>query len=291
MTPQSLLLSFSLCTAFAALAIPQSASAALVANYNFDSVALGSTPPTTFPGVDPLPQSQLYAIGGFPDSGTVTGTVTVQNVGSLSHAAVMTTNQGGTGAQYLDTQFLVPATYASISFDLNVIDVPASGLPQVAGGAADGQAFAMQLFGLDSQRIFRFAVAPTGETTGNFDIRLPGPSGNLIPFATYTEGETYHLEFRNDFLTNLTDVYLNNSLVATSPLVAPATGISELFIFQNGVEGVRNSVALDNIVISTDRPAPVPDGGSTLLLLGAGLLGISVCQIRKNAPTVPSQRS
>jgi hypothetical protein len=278
------LLSALFSTSFIALAFHTSANAAIVANYNFDSVAIGATPPTTAPGVDALPQSQLYSIGGFPDTPPFTGTVTVQDVGSLSHAAVMTTTQGGIGAQYLDTQFLVATNYASISFDINVIDVPTSGVPQAGGGAPNGQAFAMNLFGLDSQRVFRFAVAPTNATGGSFGIRLPGAAGDLFDFATYTEGTAYHLEFQNDFLAGTTSIYLNNSFVGSSPTVLPATGISELFMFQNGVEGQTNSVALDNIVISTDRrTAAVPEGGSTVALFGIGLLGLGLMKLRKNS--------
>ena len=270
-----------LCTGFLALASLPS-NAAIVANYNFDSVAIGATPPTTAPGTDPLPQSQLYAIGGYA---AIPGTVTVQDVGGMSHAAVMTVNHAATGAQYLDTQFLVATTYASISFDINIIDVPTSGIDQAGVGAPNGQAFAMNLFGLDNQRVFRFAVAPTSATGGSFGVRLPGAAGDLFDFAAYTEGTTYHLEFQNDFAAGTTSIFLNNNFVASSPTVIPATGISELFMFQNGVEGQTNSVALDNIVISTDRrAAAVPDSGSTIALFGFGLLGLGlVNRLKKSA--------
>jgi hypothetical protein len=274
-------LSTVLCAGLFTLATPILSEATIVANYNFDAVAIGATPPTTFPGVDSLPQSQLYAIGGFPDAPPYSGSVTVQNVDTMSHAVVMTTTQGGTGAQYLDTQFLVATDYASISFDINIIDVPSSGIPQSAGGAPNGQAFAMNLFGLDSQRVFRFAVSPTGDTAGNFGVRLPGGAGDLFTFATYTEGTTYHLEFQNDFTAGTTSIFVNNIFVGSSPTVLPATGISELFMFQNGVEGQTNSVALDNIVISTDRAAAVPDGGSTMAMLGLGMLGLGFLKSRK----------
>src|SRR5271154_4194137 len=75
------------------------ACADTVTDYNFDSLTLGQTLPTTYPGVDPLPQHTVYAVGGFPDAGGphdegpellqgdpgLTGSVTVQNVGTMSH--------------------------------------------------------------------------------------------------------------------------------------------------------------------------------------------------------------
>src|SRR4051812_5918382 len=113
-----------------ALVLAPVSNGADIADYNFNSSAIGSTPVTTAPGTDALPQSNLYAIGGFPDSGPFTGTATVQNVGGMSKAVQLTTTQGGTGALYLDTQFLVATNLVSLSFDINILDVPTTGLPQ-----------------------------------------------------------------------------------------------------------------------------------------------------------------
>jgi hypothetical protein len=243
------------------------AAAQQITNFNFDSVPLGNTPPTTAPLVDTYPQQNVYAIDGFPDTGPYAGTVTVQDVGGMNHAAVMTTTQGGTGSQYMDTQFLAAAPFFDISFDLNVLDVPTNGLPQNTGplgGAPDGQAFVLQAFGLDTQRVFRFAASPTSATGGNFGFRLPEASGDLTTFGTYIEGQTYHLEFQIDFTTGTADILVDNALALNdAPLVNPGAGFSELFIFQNGVEGLTNSVAIDNIV-TTAVPEPATWFGAAM---------------------------
>jgi hypothetical protein len=252
------------------------ASAAQVANFNFDGDPLGAPVPTTFPGVDTLPQDTVYAVGGFPDVGPLTGTVTVQNVPGMNHAAVMNTNQGGTGALYIDTQMLVPAASFTFSFDINVLGIATAGFPQAGVGALNGQAFAIQLFGLDSLRILRFAVSPTSDTTGNFGYRLPGAAGDLVTFGSYTEGETHHIDFAGNFNTGLMNVYLDGSLAAANAaLVSPGTGISEIFMFQNGIEGQTNSIALDNITLS------VPDSGSTVALFGIAFAGLAVVAQRQ----------
>ena len=65
----------------------------VISNYNFDSQNIGD------------PAADGVSTGGFPDSPPYTGTVTVQNVGTMTKAAQMITTQGGTGAQYVDTSF------------------------------------------------------------------------------------------------------------------------------------------------------------------------------------------
>ena len=243
----------------------------LITNFDFIGVPLGSTPPTTFPGVDPIPQRTLYAIGDFPDLGNYAGTVLVQNAltvgGQPARGAVMTTTQGGTGSQYLDTQFLVTSQLALIQFDLNVMQMPTSGLPQPVPGAPNGQAFAVNVFGLDSQRLFRFAVTPTSATGGDFGIRIPGaPGGDILPFGSFTLGETHHLQFLINFVAGTVSVYLDGQFETTQGLLNPGTGLSEIFIFQNGVEGVTNQVAIGNIVTL------VPEPGTVALLLTGGAL-------------------
>ena len=264
----------------AILAIPfigtKASASTIVTDYNFDSVALGQNVPTTYPGVAPLPQQTVYAIGGYPNDGDqllqgdpgLTGSVTVQNVGTMSHAALMTTTQAGTGALWMDTALLAPARIFDLSFDIDVVTAPTSGLAQSAGGAPNGQAFAINVFGLDSQRLFRFAASPTSATGGNFGLRLPGASGDLLTFGNYTDGDTYHVDMTADFSTDTMNVSLNGVQVVTNAdLVNPGHGVSEIFMFQNGVDGVANSVALDNI----QSEVSVPDQPATwaILLLGA----------------------
>ncbi len=101
LTVTSLLLA-TVCLVFVGIA--QKSSAQLVADYNFDSLTVGSAIPTTNPNVDTYPQQTVYAVGGYPndldvsDSNPLTGSVTVQNVGTMSKAALMSTTQAGTGA-------------------------------------------------------------------------------------------------------------------------------------------------------------------------------------------------
>ncbi len=252
----------------------------IIANYNFDSVPLGSPVPTTAPGVDPYPQQTVYSVGGFPDTGPLTGTVTVQDVGSLFHAALMSTSQGGTGALFMDTQMLVPGTMFSFRFDIDVITTPITGLPQAVNGAPNGQAFAIQMFGLDSTRFLRLAVVPTGATGGSFSYRLPGAGGDLVAFGSYLNGETHHIDVFADQSTGLMSIVLDNVAVATNvPLVAPTSGLSEVFFFQNGVEGVNNQIALDNIQF-----AAVPEPSTVLAGVSAlGGLGWSLRRRRRRA--------
>jgi hypothetical protein len=246
----------------------QKSSAQLVADYNFDSLTVGSALPTTAPGVDSYPQHTVYAVGGFPDSGPLTGSATVQDVGTMSKAALMSTTQGGTGALYIDTQMLFAGPTLSLSFDIDVVTTPTTGLPQGGVGAPNGQAFAIQVFGLDSQRILRFAASPTSATGGDFGYRLPGLSGDLVSFGSYTHGETHHVDINADFGTSLMNISLDGIQVVTgAALVNPGTGVSEVFMFQNGVEGVANQVALDNIVVTVPEPA-------TMTLVGASLMGL-----------------
>lgn len=242
-----------------------------VTDYNFDGDTLGAPPPQTIPSVDSTPQGTIYALGGFPDVGPFTGTTIISDVGSLNKAALMTTTQGGTGANYMDTQFNFPTSRAVLDFDLNVVDVPTSGLPQTTATAAGGQAFVLQAFGqgpVTVDRVFRFVVTPTSETGGAFAMRN-NTDGDVVVLGTYVEGETHHVQIHADFATQTLDVYLNNVLALNNhPFISQTNSLLEYFIFQNGIEGQTNSVAIDNIVTYVPEPASLG-----LLGLGAMLIG------------------
>jgi hypothetical protein len=244
----------------------------LVTDFTFDDQSIGSTPTTTTPGVDPQPQQHVYAIDGFPDTGPYSGSVTVNNAGTMSKAAVMTTTQGGTGSQYMDTQFLTNGPQITVDFDLDVIDVPTTGLPQSATSIPNGQAFVIQAFaesGGGNDRVWRFAASPTSATGGIFGMR-DNSGGDIIPFATYNEGDTHHFKIVSDYSTDTVNVFMDgNPEVVGAPFVnAGATGMDELFIFQNDVEGQTNSVAIDNIVTAVPEPASIS-------MLGLGALALA----------------
>ncbi|HZL44305.1 MAG TPA: hypothetical protein VFD66_13620 [Verrucomicrobiae bacterium] len=237
-------------------------SGQVITDFNFDSLTLGSALPTTASSVDSYPQHTVYSVGGNPNdldpsiSNPLTGTATVQNVGGLSKAAVMSTTQAGTGALYIDTQMLFTTPTMDLSFDIDVVTTPTTGLAQGGVGAPNGQAFAIQVFGLDAQRLLRFAVSPTSGTGGDFGYRLPGGSGDLVSFGSYIDGETHHVDIQADFGTSTMDIYLDGIQVVTgAALVSPGTGVSEVFMFQNGVDGQLNQVALDNIIVSVPEPS------------------------------------
>lgn len=275
--------SFALCLSLLGWSAPAAAlpyGANVITDFNFDGDPLGAPLPTTFPGVAPTPQHTVYAVGGFPDSGPLTGTVTVQNVGSLNHAALMTTTQGGIGALYVDTQFSTVSDRVLVSFDIHIVDVPTTGLPQAGTTAPGGQAFVIQAFGNGpnaQNRVFRFVATPTSATGGTFGMRN-NTDGELVTLGSYSEGTTYHVEIEANFINQTVDVALDNALVLDDlPFVSFTTNLFELFVFQNGVEGQTNSVAFDNLVT-----AEVPEPAALALLMG-GLAGLGLSRRRRRA--------
>jgi hypothetical protein len=254
-----------------------------VTDYNFDSTPNGSTPPTAAPGANP--QHDVYSIGGYPDSGTLTGGVTVQDASTMSHAAVMNTTQGGTGSLFIDTQFNTTGNKISTSFDVAILAMPTTGLPQDAAHAPNGQGFVVQAFGngpLAQNRVFRFVATPTGATGGSFGLRN-NTDGDIIVIGSYELGQTYHIQIDADFLSQTIDAYIDDSLAANDlAFVDPTTNIYEDFIFQNGVEGETNTAAIDNLVTYDNITAfgSVPEP-ITLALMGAGLGGIAMGRRRK----------
>lgn len=258
-----------------------SAQYQLIGDYNFNAVPTGNPIPTTTPGVDPLPQQNVYSVDGFPDVGPVTGTGLVQNYsfagpfgGTMSNAAVLTTSQAGTGALFMDTQMLVPGADFLFRFDLAIITSPATGLPQAVAGAPNGQAFAINIFGLDATRFLRIAAAPDGSGNGGtFGYRLPGAAGDLMTFGTYLNGEIHYMEIIAHQVTGTMSVVLDGVEVVTDvPLVGLTSGLSEVFFFQNGVDGVTNQIALDNIQFAAiPEPATVLAGAGALVCLGWSL--------------------
>jgi hypothetical protein len=249
-----------------------------VTDFNFDGLPIGSTPPTTYPAQDPQPQHKVWAIGGFPDTGPVTGTVTVQNAGGLSNAAQMSTNQAGTGALWVDTAFSTSGSKMGVAFDLVIVDAPTPGaIPQ------NGQAFVMQAFG-EGARVFRFAATPTGATGGEFGLRN-NTDGALIPIGSYDEGTAYHVELQLDFATQMLDALLDGVLVADDLAFVDAgrTALQELFIFQNGVDGQTNTVAFDNLVTYDNVSAFSVPEPTSIALLGAGLAGLGWVRRRRRS--------
>lgn len=271
------------CIAVFITALMLSATSSLLAvqvtDFNFDNLNIGDSLPMTYPAVDSFPQHIVYSTGGFQDDPIYTATNAVGNAGTMTKAAVMTTAQSGIGSNFVDTQFLQNATNETVSFDLDVITTPTTGLPQGDVHAPNGQAWVLQAFlasGGGSNRAFRFVVAPTTATGGVFGLR-DNAGGDIIPIFSYTNGDTHHIEIDADVVNGLVDAFVDNSQVANDlPFVnAPGNpdGLDELFIFQNGVEGVTNQVAFDNLVTTA-----VPEPASLVLLAFGSLALIAKCR-------------
>lgn len=265
-------------------------------NIDFSGDTIGSAPNTTFPSA-PSPVTQPYAIGGYSQNTPPAniygdtpptaddGTVTVQNVDTLSKAAVLAANPNNnqTGAIWLDTQYLVTANTMSLSFDINVVNSTASinadpsfqfNLNGDAGNKV-GLLFDVNQFTADGS-IFGFGAAPTSATGGSFGFR----NANGTDFNTvfdYTNGITYHVEIDADFNSQTISAAINNTSVLSGyGMRAGKTSnlLTESFFFINGqptTSGVGNSVALDNIVGAAPVPLPSALGSGLALLATLGL--------------------
>ena len=259
---------------------PSQSQAGVFLDLNFDGLQNGEPIPTTTPSVDPIPIHRAYSTNGFTNSGIYSGTNNVaSNVGNLLNAVLMSTNQGGTGANFIDTQFLVPGSLVSLDFDIHIVaqSFDEVAYPQATANFSSGQLFAINAFALDTNRVFRFAVTPTSDQEGFFALRDERlGTGELNAFFSYTVGTDYHVSILANYLTNTVNASVTSSggtgSISDIPFVTSQPingGMSEFFIFQNNIEGLLNQIALDNIVGATLAPVPEP---SSLAIFAIGSL-------------------
>ncbi|HEX7329645.1 MAG TPA: PEP-CTERM sorting domain-containing protein [Casimicrobiaceae bacterium] len=244
-------------------------------NITFNGDTQGAAPSTTstvtYPIVKPI------AIGGYTATTSdspptaASGTILVQDIGGMNHAAVMTTNatDAELGALWLDTGFSVTSQTMFLSFDVDVIDAPtdATSQPKTLGAGTAGIFLGMNTY-TSAGWAARFAIAPTSATGGVFAIRTPDNTG-LQSFFNYTEGTTYHVSLLSDYGTGMVRTWVDNVDLGSLPFwTAGAANVStsEFFFHLNGQQDHVNVLALDNIVGST---SVVPEPASlTLLLIG-----------------------
>lgn len=257
---------------------PPPSEAGIFLELNFENDVVGNPIPTSFPDRDPIPIHRAYATGGFPDSRDYQGSTTVvSSIGGMSNAALMSTDQAGIGANYIDTLFNVRGDVITLDFDLHIAKQSEETYPQNGIGSEHGQMFVVQAFGLTGTRIFRFVVAPDGTNDGgSFGLRDTSAMGNVDVFAQYEVGKDYHVSIAANYLTSTVNasVSFDNTIIGeifNQPFVAPQGpngGMSEFFIFQNNnIDGNLNEVALDNIVGTVATPEP-----SSLAIFGIGSL-------------------
>lgn len=233
------------------------ASAEVIVNVNFNGDILGAPPATSIPVGNVV--SQPYAIGGF---GIPAGSVLVGNAPGLTKAAILTTNagNGALGAQYLDvTGFSLPAQQLALSFDVNILSAPADATaqPKILNGGTAGILLGMNVHTSNSWA-FRFVAAPTGPNGGVFAFRNEANT-ELIPFFSYVEGTTYHIDILADYSTGKLDAFVDGvqllSGFAFWSSGAANVSTNEIFFHLNGEPGYSNVVAIDNI-FATQAPEP-----------------------------------
>jgi len=262
---------FVLCCAFAGM--PGQSQAGVFLDMNFNNEVLGEPIQTTSPLTE-SPELHAYSTGGFPDVGAYNGTNTVVNDGNFSNAVRMFTNQGATGANFIDTQFaVISADIVTLDFDLRIVDQSNVVYPQATAHAPLGQLFAINAYAWNTpSRVFRFIAAPTSETSGIFGMR-DNAGGDIIEIGAYTVGTDYHVSIFANYLTGTVDASVSGVGTRTGLSFVdswPGTyGMSEFFIFQNNVAGERNEILLDNIVGATAAVVPEP---SSLAIFALGSL-------------------
>lgn len=249
---------------------------------NFNGDLTGAAPgtgassnPISIPGAiggydsDPLPLSDP----GYKSPPTAScGTILVNDAGSLTKAAVMTTNptNGELGALWIDTGFSQTSQNIKLSFDLCVLAAPTTATAQVK--TLNGTGSAGILFGINTfatAQGARFAVAPTSATGGVFSIRSADNS-DLQSFFDYVEGSTYHVDLFSDYGTGLVSTYVDGNYTGAFAFASGgAAGVTtqEFFMHLNGESGFANQVAIDNIVASVPEP-------SSLALFGIGAVAL-----------------
>jgi hypothetical protein len=160
----------------------------------------------------------------------------------------------------------------TLSFDVRVIDAPASATAQVKtldGGPGTAGIFLGMNTSTNNGWAARFAIAPTGVGGGVFAIRSPDNS-DLQSFFTYTEGSTYNVKLVSDYSMGTVSTYVDDAFQSVLPfwsIGAAGVETQEFFFHLNGELGNANSVAIDNIVAAVPEPT-----GIALLGLGAGAL-------------------
>lgn len=265
-----------------AVGFPDRSEAGIFLDMNFNSETLGSPIMTTAPATE-NPELHAYSTGGFPALG-YNGSNKVVNEG-FNHAVRMFTNQAGTGANFIDTQFaVVSADIVTLDFDIRIAAQSNGLYPQDAAHAPNGQMFAINAFAWNTpNRVFRFAAAPTSGSTGIFGMR-DNAGGDLITLGQYNVGDDYHVSIVANYLTGTVDAsvseLISGNLVGSLNGLQfvdgwPGTfGMSEFFIFQNnvgspeGAPSADNIVLLDNLVGATlDAPVPEP---SSLAIFAIG---------------------
>ncbi|MEO6996023.1 MAG: VPDSG-CTERM sorting domain-containing protein [Lacunisphaera sp.] len=216
-------------------------------------------------------------------SGTVASVIT-----PTSLTATMTTNSNNAelGALFLDGNFTGGSLLSQtlrLQYDITVNNQPAAATSQpknldlsLLGGSSIGTTgillgmnVASSVPGPASPWGVRFALGVTGANDGVFAMRSLD-NQTLVAFGTYDVGTTYSLTLDANYTTGLMDAFINGNLALSGYQFADggaAVTTSEVFIHLNGENGSANSVTIGNLSASNS----VPDGGSSLTLLGGAI--------------------
>ena len=262
-------------------------------NINFNGDTAGSAPATGASS----PVTKPDAIGWYdydanPNNGAYSspptaadGTIVVNNAGTMSKAAVMTTNarDNQIGALWMDTGYSVVGNEIKLSFDIDVLSGVKT-IGQTATLSTDSSSV-NTLFGINtfsSAGTLRFNAVDTSSTGGLFGIRTTNDGGStflVTPFFDYTNGQTHNVVLDANYATGLLNVFVdgNSALSNFAFLSAPSPGatLSETFMYLNGdtTLAAQNSVAIDNINGSVVTPLPASVWSVFALIGGLGLVG------------------